>query len=107
MGTIGVLPEEQERPQPFEIDIVIELDARHAAHTDELQHSVDYGVAIELATKVIEREPALLLERVATRIAEEILGLARVDAVEVVVKKLRPPVPQDLATAGVSVVRRR
>ncbi|WP_423278757.1 dihydroneopterin aldolase, partial [Escherichia coli] len=76
-------------------------------HTDELQYSVDYGVAIQLATKVIEREPALLLERVATRIAEEILGLARVDAVEVVVKKLRPPVPQDLASTAVRVRRRR
>ena len=107
MGTIGVLPEEQERPQPFEIDIVIDIDARRAAHTDELQHSVDYGVAIELATKVIEREPALLLERVATRIAEEILGLARVDAVEVVVKKLRPPVPQDLESTAVRVHRRQ
>ncbi|MGE0511247.1 MAG: 2-amino-4-hydroxy-6-hydroxymethyldihydropteridine diphosphokinase [Acidimicrobiia bacterium] len=107
VGIIGVLPEEQERPQPFEIDIVIELDARRAGHTDDLEFSVDYGVAIELATKVIEREPALLLERVATRIAEEILGLARVDAVEVVVKKLRPPVPQDLASTAVRVRRRR
>ena len=70
VGTIGVLPEEQERPQPFEVDIVIELDARRAGYKDELEYSVDYGVAIELATKVIEREPALLLERVATRIAE-------------------------------------
>ena len=64
-------------------------------------------MAIELAAKVIETEQSLLLERVATRIAEEILGLARVDAVEVVVKKLRPPVPHDLTSTAVRVRRRR
>lgn len=107
VGTIGVLPEEQQRPQPFEIDVVIELDARRAGRTDDLEHSVDYGVAVELATKVIEGERALLLERVAARIAEDILALARVDAVEVVVKKLRPPLPQDVVSTAVRVRRRR
>lgn len=107
MGTIGVLREEQERPQPFEIDIVIELDARRAGRTDDLEHSVDYGVAVELAVKVVERERALLLERVAARIADEVLGLARVDAVEVVVKKLRPPLPHDVVSTAVRVRRRR
>jgi dihydroneopterin aldolase/2-amino-4-hydroxy-6-hydroxymethyldihydropteridine diphosphokinase len=105
VGTIGVLPEEQARPQPFEVDLVLEVDARTAGRTDDLEHSVDYGVAISLAVKVIEQEETLLLERVATRITEEILGLARVDAVEVVVRKLRPPVPEDIASTGVRIRR--
>ncbi len=107
VGTIGLLPEERVRPQPFEVDLVIEVDVRGAGRTDDLELSVDYGVAIELATKVIETEPTLLLERVATRITEEVLALARVDAVEVVVRKLRPPVPQDIASTGVRVRRTR
>ncbi|MEO1060227.1 MAG: 2-amino-4-hydroxy-6-hydroxymethyldihydropteridine diphosphokinase [Actinomycetota bacterium] len=107
VGTIGVLPEEQARPQPFEIDLVLEVDAREAGRTDDLDRSVDYGVAIALAVKVVEREETLLLERVATRIAEEILGLARVDAVEVVVRKLRPPVPEDIVSTGVRLRRTR
>ncbi|MEM9036119.1 MAG: 2-amino-4-hydroxy-6-hydroxymethyldihydropteridine diphosphokinase [Actinomycetota bacterium] len=107
VGTIGVLPEEQARPQPFEIDLVLEVDARSAGRTDDLEQSVDYGVAIALAVKVIEQEETLLLERVATRITEEILGLARVDAVEVVVRKLRPPVPEDIASTGVRIRRTR
>lgn len=107
LGTIGVLPEERVRAQPFEVDMVIELDVRGAGRDDDLERSVDYGVAIELAVKVIETEPTLLLERVATRIAEEVLALARVDAVEVVVRKLRPPVPHDIASTGVRVRRTR
>ncbi len=107
VGTIGLLPEERSRPQPFEVDFVIELDARAAGATDNLELSVDYGTAIALVSKVIETEHTLLLERVANRIAEEILGLARVDAVEVVVRKLRPPVPHDVDTTAVRVRRRR
>jgi dihydroneopterin aldolase / 2-amino-4-hydroxy-6-hydroxymethyldihydropteridine diphosphokinase len=107
VGTIGLLPEEQARPQPFEVDLVIEVDTRGAGRTDDLTLSVDYGVAIELAVKVVEREHTLLLERVADRITEEILGLARVEAVEVVVRKLRPPVPFDIVSTAVRIRRTR
>lgn len=107
VGTIGVLPEERERAQPFEIDLVIETDVRRAGHTDDLEETVNYAVALAQAAKVVETEPTLLLERVATRIAEETLALARVDGVEVTVRKLRPPVPEDLATTGVTIRRTR
>ena len=107
IGTIGVLPEEQTRPQPFEVDVVIELDARNAGRSDDLEHTVDYAAAISMVTKVIETEATLLLERVASRIAEEILGLARVDAVDVVVRKLRPPVPEDIVSTAVRIRRQR
>ena len=107
IGTIGLLPEEVARPQPFEVDVVIELDARLTGATDDLDHSVNYGVAIDMVAKVIATEHTLTLERVSTRIAEEILGLARVDAVEVVVRKLRPPVPHDVDTTAVRIRRRQ
>lgn len=107
VGTIGVLPEERARSQPFEVDIVIELDARAAGASDELDDSVDYGRPITLASEVIENERHQLLERVASRIAEEILALPRVDAVEVVVRKLRPPVPHDITSTAVRLRRRR
>ena len=83
VGTIGVLPEEKVRAQPFEIDLVIETDVRSAGRTDDLELTVDYGAALALAAKVVELEATELLEKVASRIAEEILGMARVDAVEV------------------------
>ena len=107
VGTIGVLPEEQARAQPFEIDLGIESDIRTAGRTDDLEHTVNYAAALAMAAKVIESEPTLLLERVASRIAEEILGMARVDAVEVTVRKLRPPVPEDVQTTGVHIRRTR
>ena len=42
-----------------------------------------------------------LFERMATRVAEAILEDRRIDAVTIEVRKLRPPVPQDIASSGI------
>jgi len=48
-----------------------------------------------------------LLEALAERIATVVLDAdARISAVSVSVRKLRPPVALDMATVGVSVLRR-
>jgi dihydroneopterin aldolase len=57
--------------------------------------------------RVVTAEHHQLLERLAERIAEEVLGDERVAAVTVAVRKLRPPVPQDLDTSGVRITRSR
>ena len=46
-----------------------------------------------------------LLERLAERIAEEVRSDARVAAVTVTVRKLRPPVAVDVASAAVTITR--
>ncbi|MEZ5215811.1 MAG: 2-amino-4-hydroxy-6-hydroxymethyldihydropteridine diphosphokinase [Ilumatobacteraceae bacterium] len=107
LGTIGVLPEEQQRAQPFEIDLVMEVDVRAAGEKDDLDASVNYAIPIELVEQVVSQERHLLLERVATRICDVVLELPRVEAVEVVVRKLRPPVPQDLSSTAVRIHRAR
>ena len=49
-----------------------------------------------------------LLERLAALLAEAVLAVdVRIAAVEVAVRKLRPPVPQHLATSGVRIRRER
>ncbi len=86
---------------------MIEFDARLAGEKDDLDASVNYAIPIELVQRVITEEKHLLLERVATRICEDVLALDGVDAVNVVVRKLRPPVPQDIASTAVRLHRRR
>jgi dihydroneopterin aldolase len=54
---------------------------------------------------VVTGESCHLLERLAERIAQDLLGDERVNSVTVTVRKLRPPVPIDLASAGVTVTR--
>ena len=107
LGVHGVLPEEQTRAQPFEVDLDVEADLSTAGRTDRLDDTLDYGAMAAAAERVVTSEHHQLLERLAERIAEEVLGDERVVAVTVAVRKLRPPVPQDLASSGVRVTRSR
>ena len=107
MGTHGALPEESLRPQPFEVDLELLLDLRQAGKTDEIAATVDYSMLCEAARAVLEGPRALLLERLAEQVAERALAVAgeRAQGVLVTVRKLRPPVPFELAAAAVRVYR--
>jgi|SRR5688572_26424616 len=106
-ATHGVLPEEQTRAQPFELDLDIEADLGIAGRTDALDDTVDYGAVAEAAAAVVANERHALLERVAERVAEEVLRLGRAQSVTVTIRKLRPPVPVDLVSAAVRITRAR
>ena len=107
LGIHGVLPEEQTRPQPFEIDVELHVDLTAASESDDLDDTVDYGVLCAMVERIITTEQFTLLERLAERIAEVALADERIDEVTIAVRKLRPPVPQQLATSGVRISRRR
>jgi 7,8-dihydroneopterin aldolase/epimerase/oxygenase len=103
LGTHGVLAEEQDRPQPFELDIDLEVWAL----ADSLEATVDYGAAARTAADVVEGSSRRLLETLADDVAAALLADERVRQVTVVVRKLRPPVPVHLASAAVRVTRSR
>ncbi len=102
----GALPEEQDRRQPFELDVDIVADIAEATTSDQLTHTVDYGEVLAVVERVTLDESFQLFERMAARVAEAVLTVGRVVEVTVEVRKLRPPVPQDLASAGIRVTRR-
>ena len=104
-GTHGVLTEEQSRAQPFEVDLDVHADLRPAGASDDLDDTVDYAALAEAAARIVSAERYHLLERVAERIAEVALGDERVQSVTVTVRKLRPPVPLDLAFTAVTITR--
>ena len=106
VGVHGALPEEEHRAQPFEIDLDLAADLAAAGRTDALHDTVDYGAVVAAVEKVVTGERHRLLERLATRIADDVLRLdPRITAVTVTVRKLRPPVPVDLGSAGVTIHR--
>jgi dihydroneopterin aldolase len=107
VGTHGALPEERDRSQPFEVDIDIEADLGPAGRSDVLGDTVDYGAVTGAVVDVIAGRHAELLEHLAERIAAAVLEVAGpiAGSVTVTVRKLRPPVPADLASAGVRITR--
>jgi dihydroneopterin aldolase len=107
VGYCGALPEEQERPQPFEVDLDVEADLSVPGTSDRLEDTLDYGAIAAAVELVITSERFVLLERLSARIAEVVLADPRALAVTVTVRKLRPPVPQHLDTSGVRIRRTR
>jgi dihydroneopterin aldolase len=107
VGHHGVYAEERANGQPFVVDVVLDVDTRVAAASDEVTDTVHYG---ELALRVVaavEGEPVNLIETLAQRIADVCLGDERVDAVEVTVHKPEAPVGVEFADVAVSIVRGR
>ncbi len=92
MGTHGVLPEERERSQPFQVDLELEVDVTKAAASDDLADTVDYGAVAEAVSRVVVEERFALLEALAARIGEVAKADPRVQTATVTVRKLHPPV---------------
>ena len=71
LGVHGVLPEEQVRPQPFEVDVELLVDLAAAGASDDLDDTVDYGAVVRGGEPGRRRRSTTsLLERLAARIAE-------------------------------------
>ena len=70
--------------------------------------TVDYGEVCAVVASVVTSGHATLLEHLAGRVADAVLGVdPRITSVTVWLRKLRPPVPHALATAGVRMTRGR
>lgn len=107
VGVHGLLPEERHRPQPFELDLDLELADHRGAGSDDLADTADYAAAAAAAAAVVTGTPHQLLESLAAAVADAVLADPAVVAVTVAVRKLRPPVPYQLASAGVRLTRAR
>lgn len=105
LGVHGVLPEEQVRPQPFEVDVELLVDVSVAGASDDLDDTVDYSAVCEAVSRVVSSEQYRLLERLASRIAEVCRSDPRVVSAIVEVRKLHPPVRAMLDYVAVRVER--
>ena len=102
---VGALPHEREIAQPLRIDLSLHVDLRDAGRSDELGDTVHYGLVTEQVADVVRDNKDVLLERLADRIAEVVVGFDRVEAVDVTVTKLRPPIGEHIETTAVRVTR--
>ena len=108
VGRIGVLDHERAADQPLELDVDLLVDVAAAGASDDLADTVDYGAVCDTVAATVAEGHVALLEHLAARVADAVLAQdARIEGVELAVRKLRPPVPHDLATSGVRIVRGR
>jgi dihydroneopterin aldolase len=106
-GTHGVFAHEREEGQDFVVDVVLEVDTRPAAASDDLADTVDYGALASALAAVVGGEPVDLLETLAARLVVVCLADARVGAAEVTVHKPQAPIPLTFGDVSVWVRRER
>jgi len=99
---VGVLDKERRRPQPLAFDLDVHRSFREAAKDDDLNETTNYAAILTLTARVAVEGRFLLLETLATRVGEHILALdPAIKSVTVGVRKLQPPVKEDVASVGV------
>ncbi|MGK2949572.1 MAG: dihydroneopterin aldolase [Acidimicrobiales bacterium] len=107
-GIVGVLPHEQVQAQPLELDLDLDADLEAAGRSDDLADTIDYGAVCDAVEAAVTSTSFALLEALAARVAGDVLSLdERLHSVTVSVRKLRPPVAQQLSTSGVRITRSR
>lgn len=105
MAYCGILAEEVERRQPFEIDVDVDCDLSAAGSSDDLDNTIDYGGLVGEIQALADDQRYGLLERFASEVAQLVLRHDLATSTTVTIRKLRPPVPQDLASSGVTIRR--
>lgn len=104
----GVLAHEAELGQEFVLDVVLHLDLTDAAASDELDDTVDYGTVASVAHAALVEPRARLVEHVAGRVADAVLGVdGRIAAVEVALHKPSAPLVVPAADVVVRLQRTR
>jgi dihydroneopterin aldolase len=106
-GHHGVLDFERRDGQLFVVDLVLGIDTRDAARSDDLHHTVDYGTLVARVVVAIGSDPVDLVETLAERIADVCLADPRVQWTEVTVHKPDAPIEATFSDVTLTITRTR
>ncbi len=103
-GRHGADPGEREREQPFDIDLVVELDASVAERSDDLLDTLDYAALHRRLVTVVASTSFALLERLAGALLDAVFEDERIAFAQLTIAK---PGILAGATPSVTLERRR
>ena len=104
----GVNPEEKANGQNFVVDIIAYRSVDKAGKTDDLNDTASYAKLLKTAVRVMSEDKYDLLERVAHRVAEQILEeYESIERVDVCLKKPEAPINADFDYVAVEISRTR
>lgn len=101
----GYYQEENKFGQRFIVDVEVNVDMKKQCETDELDKGYSYVTIYNIIKKVIVGEHHKLLQRIAQRIADEIIKSYPVNQVKVIVKKPHVAIGGIVDYAAVQIVR--
>ncbi|MCZ4498642.1 MAG: folB [Marmoricola sp.] len=103
----GVFDFERRDGQIFVIDLVLGMDTRAAAASDDLTRTVHYGELVAAVKTAVENDPVDLIETLAQRIADVCLSYELVDWVDVTVHKPNAPIEATFSDVALTIRRSR
>ncbi|MDN5895862.1 MAG: dihydroneopterin aldolase [Nocardioides sp.] len=106
-GHHGVFEFERREGQTFVIDLVLGLDTRPAAASDDLRDTTNYGSLVAAVKAAVETDPVDLIETLAQRIADVALLDDRVEWCRVTVHKPDAPIDASFADVAMTITRKR
>lgn len=106
-GHHGVFEFERRQGQSFVIDLVLGIDTRTAAASDDLRDTVDYGSLVASVKAAVEQDPVDLIESLAQRIADICLLDVGVEWARVTVHKPEAPIEATFSDVVLTITRKR
>jgi dihydroneopterin aldolase len=103
----GVFEFEKREGQTFVVDLVLGLDTRPAAASDDLVDTVNYGSLVADVKAAVERDPVDLIVTVVHRIADTCLLDSRVEWARVTLHKPDAPIDATFSDVALTITRTR
>jgi dihydroneopterin aldolase/D-erythro-7,8-dihydroneopterin triphosphate epimerase len=100
---IGINPEERENLQDVSINIVLYVNSRPAAQSDDISDSANYRTITKEIINLVENSQFYLIERMAAEIATICLNADKVERVSVNVQK--PTALRFAKSVGITIER--
>ncbi len=100
-GHHGANPGEKDVPQPFDLDVSLDVDLANARRTDALAETIDYDALHRTIVGIVRERSYDLLERLGQDVLDAIMADARIARASVRIAK-----PQLLAGATPAVTLR-
>ena len=101
----GVIKEEQNLGQHFEIDVVLGIRKNQAGITDDLSKTVDYSKVYNLVVDIFTKKTYKLIETLAEKISQKLLSLDYVENVKIKIRKPSVPINGQLDFVEIEINR--
>jgi dihydroneopterin aldolase len=89
---VGVLPHEEQVPQPLHVDLTVWLSLKRSGQSDSLKDALDYRTLHGLVAETVGDSHHRLIEGLCEQVVSRALALPGVEAVRVAARKPHAPV---------------
>lgn len=98
----GVYEQEKTDGNIFEVDLIIRINLKKSAESDDLKYGIDYVEVQKLVSEIMNGPSKNLIETLAKTIGDKLFSVFEdIRALKVIVRKMNPPMPVSPASAEV------